>query len=112
MAVGAVHFSRLLKTGHGVALTAAGATCTPSPRTAGDVKEVHDVALAVGFGADGVCPASPTKPLAKLRHDGLIHAKMRNDIPSPDGVPDDAEIESLPQSPGEGSAEGHVEDGH
>ena len=50
------------------------------------------VALAVGFGADGVCPRVAYEALAKLRHDGLIHAKMRNDIPSPDDVPDDAEI--------------------
>ena len=54
---------------------------------------VHtQVALAVGFGADGVCPRVAYEALAKLRHDGLIHAKMRNDIPSPDDVPDDAEI--------------------
>ena len=46
----------------------------------------------MGFGADGVCPRVAYEALAKLRHDGLIHAKMRNDIPSPDDVPDDAEI--------------------
>ena len=50
------------------------------------------VALAVGFGADGVCPRVAYEALAKLRHDGLIHAKMRNDIPSPDDVPDCVEI--------------------
>ena len=56
----------------------------------GDVKEVHDVALAVGFGADGVClRVATTRPNCA---DGLIHAKMRNDIPSPDDVPDCVEI--------------------
>jgi hypothetical protein len=89
----------------GVALTAPGATRTPSPRLTTQIRpresKPHDaqndtvntqVALAVGFGADGVCPRVAYEALAKLRHDGLIHAKMRNDVPSPDDVPDDAEI--------------------
>ena len=83
LAVGAVH-QHLLKTGQR-GKAALFADC-------GDVKEVHDVALAVGFGADGVCPRVAYEALAKLRHDGLIHAKMRNDIPSPDDVPDSVEI--------------------
>ena len=83
LAVGAVH-QHLLKTGQR-GKAALFADC-------GDVKEVHDVALAVGFGADGVCPRVAYEALAKLRHDGLIHAKMRNDIPSPDDVPDCVEI--------------------
>ena len=84
---------------------APGATRTLSPRITTQIRpreiKPHDahndtahtqVALAVGFGADGVCPRVAYEALAKLRHDGLIHAKMRNDIPSPDDVPDDAEI--------------------
>ena len=84
----------------GVASTAPGATRTThntnlrgsKPHDAHNDTVNTQVALAVGFGADGVCPRVAYEALAKLRHDGLIHAKMRNDIPSPDDVPDDAEI--------------------
>jgi len=83
LAVGAVH-QHLLKTGQrGKAALFA---------DAGDVKEVHDVALAVGFGADGVCPRVAYEALAKLNADGLVAARMRNDLKTLDDAPDDAEL--------------------
>ena len=83
LAVGAVH-QHLLKTGQR-GKAALFLDC-------GDAKEVHDVALAVGFGADGVCPRVAYQALSKLKSDGLIAARMRNEIAKPDDLPTDDEL--------------------
>jgi len=84
LAVGAVH-QHLLRTGQrGKAAIFV---------DAGDAKEVHDVALLVGFGCDGVFPRVAYDAIAKLRADGLVAARMRNLIASPDDVPDDAALQ-------------------
>jgi glutamate synthase domain-containing protein 2 len=83
LALGAVH-QHLLKTGQrGKAALFV---------DAGDMKDVHDMALILGFGADGVCPRVAYEALLKLREDGLIAARMRNQLASPDDAPSDAEI--------------------
>ena len=68
LAVGAVH-QHLLRTGQRgkVALFA----------DCGDAKEVHDMALMVGFGADGVYPRVAYESLVKMRTDGHVAAKLR-----------------------------------
>ncbi|KAJ8613526.1 hypothetical protein CTAYLR_002224 [Chrysophaeum taylorii] len=83
LAVGAVH-QHLLRTGQR-GKTALFVDC-------GDAREVHDIALLLGFGADGVCPRVAYEALAKLRADGLVAARMRNMVQSPDEVPDDAAL--------------------
>jgi len=80
LAVGAVH-QHLLRTGQR-GKTALFVDC-------GDAKEVHDVALLLGFGCDGVMPRVAYSALAKLREDGLVAARMRNMVASPEELPDD-----------------------
>jgi len=80
LAVGAVH-QHLLRTGQR-------GKCAIFV-DAGDAKEVHDMALLIGFGCDGVFPRVAYQALAKLRSDGLVAARMRNLLSNPDDVPDD-----------------------
>mmetsp|Transcript_10882 Transcript_10882/g.16391 ORF Transcript_10882/g.16391 Transcript_10882/m.16391 type:complete len:1680 (-) Transcript_10882:1413-6452(-) len=80
LAVGAVH-QHLLRTGQ----RGKAAIFVDS----GDAKEVHDMALLLGFGCDGIYPRVAYQALAKLRADGLVGARMRNLVSSPDDVPDD-----------------------
>lgn len=83
LAVGAVH-QHLLRTGQR-GKTALFVDC-------GDAREVHDIALLLGFGCDGVCPRVAYDAIAKLREDGLVAARMRNMVQSPEEVPDDAAL--------------------
>ncbi|KAJ1445924.1 hypothetical protein M885DRAFT_502385 [Pelagophyceae sp. CCMP2097] len=83
LAVGAVHQHLLRTTQRGRAALFV---------DSGDAREVHDMALMVGYGADGVCPRVAFEAISKLRADGLIAAKLRNVISSPDEVPSDAQL--------------------
>ena len=51
---------------------------------AGDAKEVHDMALMVGFGADGVCPWVAYDAFSRMNEDGLVRAKAGFDIDDAD----------------------------
>ena len=42
---------------------------------AGDAREVHDMALLMGYGADGVCPWVAYDAFARMNADGLVRAK-------------------------------------
>ena len=83
LAVGAVH-QHLLRTGQR-------GKCAIFV-DAGDAKEVHDMALLLGFGCDGIFPRVAYQALAKLRADGLVAARMRNLLSDPDDVPDDTAL--------------------
>ena len=44
----------------------------------GEAREVHDLCVLLGYGADAICPYLVYETVAALRHEGMVDSSLDN----------------------------------